>query len=405
MTARLIDDTRADDRVDLALARAEVAAWQLHRIAAERMAAVVAVVSEARRHPDTYVVVRDEPTARDISFAVEAAIADVAVRLSLSEATVQVLVRRGEVLSARSARVWNAFRAGDISTENASCVADVLDSLPVDPRADARIAERALELGRLAPARFRERMRAFRDRVHPESQVERHQRARAARRAWMEHGDDGMAWLGVHLPSADAEAAWQRVDGIARQLATCEGESRSLDQIRADAVADILTGRTDPATEPRVTVGVLVPVLTLLGQDDQPATLEGRIPIDPQTARRLAVQAPSFHRILTHPVSSAVLDVDRTSYRPPADLARVLALRDVTCRHPGCGRPAKRCDIDHTIDWQKGGVTSARNLAHLSRRHHTLKHRTRWTVEQTPDGTIRWTSPTGFVRDADPPPF
>ncbi|WP_395640419.1 DUF222 domain-containing protein [Pseudolysinimonas sp.] len=405
MSTRAIDDTRADDRVDFALARAEVASSQLNRLAAERMSAVVSVIREARRHPDTYVVVRDEATARDISFAVEAAIADLAVRLSLSESTVGALVRRGELVTTRALPVWNLFREGEISPENVACVADVLDSLPENEMCDARVADRAAELAGLVPSRFRERMRAFRDRVHPESQTERHERARAARRTWIEHGDDGMAWLGIHLPSTDAEAAWQRIDGIARQLATCTDESRSLDQIRADAVADILTGRNDPATEPRVTVGVLVPVLTLLGEGDQPATLEGRIPIDPETARRLAVKAPSFHRILTHPVSSAVLDVDRTSYRPPADLARVLALRDVTCRHPGCGRPAKRCDIDHTVDWAKGGTTSVRNLAHLSRRHHTLKHRTRWTVEQRPDGVIRWTSPTGFVADADPPPF
>ncbi len=405
MTERALDETRADDRVDVALARAEVAAWQVQRLEAERMAAVVTVIREARHSPHVYVIPRDEPTPRDVAFAVEAAIADIAVRLSLSEGTVTALVRRGELLLERAPSVWNVFREGEISALNAACVADVLESLPVDPKADGRVAARALELAALVPTRFRERLRAFRDRVHPEAQRERHERARAARRVWLDHDVDGMAWLGVHLTSVDAETAWQRVDGIARRLATCDDESRTLDQLRADALADILTGRTDPATEPRVTVGVLVPVLTLLGEDDAPATLDGRIPIDAETARRLAARAPSFHRILTHPISSTVIDVDRTSYRPPADLARLLALRDVTCRHPGCGRPARGCDIDHTIDWATGGTTSVRNLAHLSRRHHTLKHRTRWKVEQTREGIIRWTSPTGFVKDADPPPF
>lgn len=405
MTEEALSDTRADDRVDFALARAEVAAWQMQRLEAERMAAVVAVIREARRSPQIYVVPRDEPTPRDVAFAVEAAVADVAVRLSMSEAHISALVRRGEILLDRAPTVWTVFREGEISAQNAACVADVLESLPADSRVDARVAARALELAHLVPTRFRERLRAFRDRVHPESQRERHESARAARRAWLDHDVDGMAWLGVHLTSVDAETAWQRADGIARRLATCDDEARTLDQLRADVLADILTGRSDPATEPRVTVGVLVPVLTLLGEDDAPATLEGRIPIDAETARRLAAQAPSFHRILTHPISSAVVDVDRTSYRPPADLARLLALRDVTCRHPGCGRPAKGCDIDHTTDWALGGTTSVRNLAHLSRRHHTLKHRTRWKVEQTREGIIRWTSPTGFVRDADPPPF
>jgi hypothetical protein len=405
MREAALDESRADDRVDVALARAEVAAWQVQRLEAERMAAIVTVIREARRSPHVYVIPRDEPTPRDVAFAVEAAIADIAVRLSLSEGSVTALVRRGELLLDRAPTVWSVFREGEISAQNAACVADVLESLPVDPTTDARVAVRALELARLVPTRFRERLRAFRDRVHPEAQRERHERARAARRAWLDHDVDGMAWLGAHLTSVDAETAWQRVDGIARELATCDGEARTLDQLRADAIADILTGRNDPATEPRVTVGVLVPVLTLLGKDDAPATLDGRIPIDAETARRLATHAPSFHRILTHPISSAVVDVDRTSYRPPADLARLLALRDVTCRHPGCGRPARGCDIDHTIDWATGGTTSVRNLAHLSRRHHTLKHRTRWKVEQTREGIIRWTSPTGFVQDADPPPF
>src|SRR5690606_22095244 len=105
------------------------------------------------------------------------------------------LVRRGEILGTRAPRLWNVFRHGEISTENAACVADVLDTLPETTTIDARVADRAVELATLTPARFRERMRTFRDRVHPEPQSERHARARAARRTWREHGDDGMAWL------------------------------------------------------------------------------------------------------------------------------------------------------------------------------------------------------------------
>jgi hypothetical protein len=150
---------------------------------------------------------------------------------------------------------------------------------------------------------------------------------------------------------------------------------------------------------------VLVPMMTLLGLADEPATLDGYGPIDADTARRLAAHAPSFHRILTHPVMGTVLDVDRTVYRPPADLTRWLRLRDGTCRFSGCGRAAKNCDIDHTRDWGKGGRTAADNLAHLSRRHHTLKHHSRWTVEPGAGGILTWTSPTGHVSTSDPPPF
>lgn len=234
MRQRAIDEADAGDRVDFALARAEVAAWQLRRVAAERMAAIVDVVREARREPDCYVVLRGAPTVRDIQFAVEAAIADIAVRLSMSATSVAALAHQGETLGSRAPAVWEVFRDGDISPENAACVATVLESLPENPSTDARIAQRALELAELVPARFRERMRAFRDRVHPEAQRERHERARAARRAWVDHDDDGMAWLGLHLTSTDAETTWQRIDGIARQLASRDGETRTFDQIRAD---------------------------------------------------------------------------------------------------------------------------------------------------------------------------
>ena len=57
------------------------------------------------------------------------------------------------------------------------------------------------------------------------------------------------------------------------------------------------------AVQPRI--NVTVPVLTLLGLDDEPADLEGYGPIDADTARRLAAHAPSMRRILVHPETGA----------------------------------------------------------------------------------------------------
>jgi hypothetical protein len=398
----------ADDRVEWQLARAEFATRQVHRAAAEQQAAIREVLAEARRHPEVYVNLHAEATPRDIAIAVDAAIGDLAARLSLSEATVAALAHQAETLRTRAPRVWAAFREGEFSAANARAAAQTLDSLPRHVDADALVDARALELASLVPARFRERLRVFRERVHPVSLTERHEAARESRTVWCEHDRDAMAEFGLRMGAADAEIAWQRVDAVARSLARREGETRTLDQLRADVAGDILTGRTDPTTEPRIHVGVLVPVLTLLGDpvdSGAPAMLDGRIPIDDATARELSAHAPSFHRILTHPVSGVVLDVDRTSYRPPADLKRWLELRDGTCRSPGCGIPAKRCDLDHTIDWARGGRTSSRNLGHLSERHHTRKHASKWRVEQRADGIFTWTSPTGFVCDSDPPPF
>lgn len=146
-------------------------------------------------------------------------------------------------------------------------------------------------------------------------------------------------------------------------------------------------------------------MLTLLAYGDEPADLDGYGPIDPQTARELAAHAPSFRRILTHPETGAHLSYGRDSYRVPADLAAYLRVRDGTCRFPGCSRRAAGTDVDHTVDWDFGGATEHTNLAHLCRKHHRLKHLTRWRVQQGPRGELRWTSPAGREHVSTPAQF
>lgn len=97
-----------------------------------------------------------------------------------------------------------------------------------------------------------------------------------------------------------------------------------------------------------------------------------------------------------------VLDVDRTTYRPPADLVRWLRVRDQTCRFPGCARRAARCDLDHTDDWASGGRTAFDNLAHLCRAHHRLKLETSWSVRHRGGGALEWRSPAGRLHLTEP---
>ncbi|TFC88601.1 HNH endonuclease [Cryobacterium sp. TMT4-31] len=140
---------------------------------------------------------------------------------------------------------------------------------------------------------------------------------------------------------------------------------------------------------------VTVPVFTLMGRTMEPGFLEGYGPIPADTAREIAAGCPSFIRILTHPETGAVLSVGKEHYTAPADMRRWVALRDGTCRFPGCTRPASRSDIDHTIAREHGGPTDFDNLAHLCRAHRRPKHQTLWAVVQEPGGVLRWTSPAG----------
>ena len=83
------------------------------------------------------------------------------------------------------------------------------------------------------------------------------------------------------------------------------------------------------------------------------------------------------------------------SYRPSAELERFIRCRDMTCRFPGCDRPAEFTDIDHTVPYPMG-PTHPSNLKCLCRKHHLLKtFWTGWSDEQWRDGTVVWTSPTG----------
>jgi hypothetical protein len=139
----------------------------------------------------------------------------------------------------------------------------------------------------------------------------------------------------------------------------------------------------------------------LIGADDQPAHLEGHGPITAAAARRIAAHG-TWRRLLTDPATGAVLDVGRTRYLPPSDLAEHIIARDRTCRFPTCTHPAEGCDLDHSIPFEQGGVTAAGNLGPLHRGHHNDKTHHRWQLHQPEPGRYIWTAPTGHRYQVDP---
>ena len=88
-------------------------------------------------------------------------------------------------------------------------------------------------------------------------------------------------------------------------------------------------------------------------------------------------------------------------YRPSRGLAEFVRARDLTCRAPGCDRPATVCEIDHTIPWP-AGPTHAGNLKCLCAEHHLLKTFWGWRDEQLPDGTVIWRLPGAQTRITTP---
>ncbi|WP_127572989.1 HNH endonuclease signature motif containing protein [Georgenia faecalis] len=138
------------------------------------------------------------------------------------------------------------------------------------------------------------------------------------------------------------------------------------------------------------------------GQVAEVAELEGYGPVCPEVARALMLGG-TWQRLVTDPSSGAVLDVGRTRYQPPSDLATYVRERDRTCVRPGCSTDARACDLDHTTPWSQDGRTAADNLAALCPRDHTIKTLGAFSVRHLPGGAYEWTTPTGhaYRRSAD----
>ena len=84
-----------------------------------------------------------------------------------------------------------------------------------------------------------------------------------------------------------------------------------------------------------------------------------------------------------------------TGYRPSRKLQHLIRARNARCGAPGCGRPAARCDLDHTVAWDKGGRTCECGLAPLCRHHHRVKQAEGWRLEQPEPGLLVWHTPSG----------
>jgi hypothetical protein len=91
-----------------------------------------------------------------------------------------------------------------------------------------------------------------------------------------------------------------------------------------------------------------------------------------------------------------------TGYRPSRKLQHLVRARSAMCSAPGCGRPAARCDLDHTVPWDQGGITCECDLAPLCRHHHKCKQAQSWHLEQPEPGVLIWHTPSGRTYATSP---
>ena len=83
-------------------------------------------------------------------------------------------------------------------------------------------------------------------------------------------------------------------------------------------------------------------------------------------------------------------------------LRHLTQVRHATCTSPVCRRPAAQCDLEHNTPYEAGGRTCLCNTGPKCRHDHRLKQHPKWTVDQLPDGTFRWTTRSGRTYTTEP---
>ncbi|UOQ88358.1 HNH endonuclease [Agromyces endophyticus] len=427
----------------------EQAQFAVNRAMATHLAATRRALDIAAHDPAVYLQPGELGRPGASELAVRAAATELSMRLHVSVSTIRSRAHEAAVLQDRLPQVWARFVDGVASYADARVAVDsAAGFVPGDGRLVELDEGLAAVIGAITTARFRQQARTLRARLDRDVLAERHARAFTERRVTVEHVDDGMAWLSLYTSQVDAVKIMTRLDATARRDAGHPDELRTLAQLRADAATAWLTGAGTP-TAARVEVLVTVPLLNVArstggaqrgpGADNDPAvigasgasgtgggevlgggptgaaptiagtrnefaTLDGVGPIDDVTAARLLGEASTFLRLVTDPVTAAPLALDRTRYRLTKAQRVWLALVHERCTRSACDRPAYVGDVDHELEWSRGGRSNPENLCPLCRGDHTLKHCTLFTQTKNSDDTVTWRSPTGR-NYTDPPPF
>ena len=93
---------------------------------------------------------------------------------------------------------------------------------------------------------------------------------------------------------------------------------------------------------------------------------------------------------------------EASGHDPGARLRHLAQVRHATCTSPVCRRPAAQCDHEHNTPYEAGGRTCLCNTGPKCRHDHRLKQHPKWKVDQLPDGTFRWTTPSGRTYTTEP---
>jgi hypothetical protein len=301
---------------------------------------------------------------------------------------------------------WEALDRGDLSAvhvaaierETRTCRPEIASAV------DGQVVPLAIDRG-WTPSEVVKAVRKLVLALDPKGAAEREESARNAADVRYYPQPDG---VGTLVGTGDASLVRRAFDVVNKtaELMGRAGDERPVGVRRVDALVAAILGSnvTDTVVRPGGEVIAHVNLTTLAGLDDHPGDLVGHGPVSADYLRRLAGDA-RLRRLVTDPLTGQVVDLGRRAYAPSARLRKAVQATNPTCTAPGCGQPAIGCEIDHRVEYDRGGRTDQCNLKPLCKLHHDLKTRKRWKVDQNPDGSETWTSYLGFTYTRQPRHF
>jgi Domain of unknown function (DUF222) len=342
----------------------------------------------------------------------ENVVAEIAAALGVSRGRARGRLRYAIALRERLPRVAELFAMGLIDFRLMAAVVsrtELVEDSELIAKLDAAIARHAPKWMRLSEPKLFERIDMWVMRFDPAGKRVPGQRIED-RYVEIAATDSGLAGIWAQLHVTDGAALDQKLDALAGTV--CSADPRTKQQRRADALGALVAGlpamrcqcqspncvvaQRRPATD--VVIHVLAEQATVSGASEYPGYLPKFGPLPSATVRDMVANAKL--KPLAIPSNSP-----EPGYRPSAALAEFVRCRDLTCRFPGCDRPAEVCDLDHTVPFPLG-PTHPSNLKLLCRYHHLLKTfytgNGGWADRQLPDGTVEWTAPSGHVYRTTP---
>ncbi|BBZ34325.1 HNH endonuclease signature motif containing protein [Mycolicibacterium confluentis] len=373
--------------------------------------------------------------------------AEIGAALNLAPKLAQDTVAHAEALDTRLPLVGALLRGGDVDWPTVKLILTRTEYVTgtLMPQIDAQMTQKLTTWSSWSRRRVIDAVDAAIRTLDPEAAKERRVHAEAGRHVTVTAQPDGTAQLRGILTGPGAAILDARLAAMATSV--CAADSRTVRQRRADALTALNqdqllscdcgqaqcpsrtaahTAAADAAAAAgargegaraggaatgaagvpavRTVINVVASAATVSGDSDQPGYLQGFGIIDAAQVRDLVPTA------LLRPVSCPTLTATAAqahTYTPSAGLARFIKTRDLTCRFPGCDRPAWFADLDHTTPFHHtnptaGGLTAPWNLGCYCREHHRDKTFLDWTDQQQGDGTIVWTSPTGRTYTTTP---